>query len=172
MRFIRQGGLASRMSCKGEAFARCDRLCGLGLFVLFSYQLPGDLARQSVEPARRALRRETARTMEAAAADACSELGANLVEPEVPIGNRDLVAHAVRKIFCQPRDPTDAGFIRLFRLYQLHKRGASMTERLHPPGMVPQRSGGRVHERVSRFRPRRPDARTPAALRGHGIRGL
>jgi hypothetical protein len=108
----------------------------------------GYLARQSVEPARRALRRETARTMEAAAADACSEPGANLVGPEGLIGNSELVTHAVRRIVCQPRDPTDAGFIRLFRLYQLHKRGAPMTERLHPPGMVPQRSGDRVHERV------------------------
>jgi hypothetical protein len=121
------------MSCKGEAFARYGLLCGLGLFVLSSYQLPGDLARQSVGPARRALRRETARTMEAAVANACSELGVNLVEPEVLIArmspassatvlhgalpaNREPVAHAVRKTVCQPRGTTDAGFIRLFRL--------------------------------------------------------
>jgi hypothetical protein len=85
--------------------------------------------------------------MEAAAADLCSEPGANFVGPEVLIGNRELVTDAVRRIVCQPRDPTDAGFIRL-RLYQLHKRGAPMTERLHPPGMVPERSGDRVDERV------------------------
>jgi hypothetical protein len=71
--------------------------------------------------------------MEAAVADACSKLGANLVEPKVLIArmspassatvlhgalpaNREPVVHAVRKIFCQVRDTTDAGFIRLFRL--------------------------------------------------------
>lgn len=43
------------------------------------------------------------------------------------------------------------GLLGLFRLFQLHKRGASMTECLHPPGMIPRRSGGGVNEHASDF---------------------
>jgi hypothetical protein len=37
------------MSCKWEAFDRCDRLCGLGVFVLLSYRMPGDLAHRVLD---------------------------------------------------------------------------------------------------------------------------
>jgi hypothetical protein len=43
------------------------------------------------------------------------------------------------------------GLLGLFRLFQLHKRGASMTECLHPPGTIPRRSGGGVNEQASDF---------------------